>query len=71
VLDRRSDDLAKSFLTPLTRKQRGRLVAAMGDVERLLTAALVEIRPTDPTSPTPRRAFVVTSRSWIAGPTRA
>src|SRR3954465_5226371 len=41
-LARRSDDLAKSFLTPLSPRQRDRLVAAMGDVERLLTAALVE-----------------------------
>src|SRR4051812_47840311 len=42
-LDGRSDDLAKSFLTPLTPGQRDQLVAAMGDVERLLTAALVEL----------------------------
>jgi GNAT superfamily N-acetyltransferase len=62
VLDRRSDDLAKSFLTPLSRKQRGRLVAAMGDVERLLTAALVEIRPTDPTQPDAKACF----RSYFA-----
>src|SRR3954471_11855239 len=48
-LDRRSDDLAKSFLTPLSPGQRDRLVAAMGDVERLLTAALVEMRPVHPT----------------------
>src|SRR3954471_5908180 len=50
-LDRRSDDLAASFLTPLSASQRERLVAAMGDVERLLTAALVEIRPVDPAHP--------------------
>src|SRR3954469_10576638 len=47
-LDGRSDDLAASFLTPLSASQRERLVAAMGDVERLLTAALVEIRRVDP-----------------------
>jgi DNA-binding MarR family transcriptional regulator/GNAT superfamily N-acetyltransferase len=47
-LDRSSDDLAKSFLTPLSPGQRDRLVAAMGDVERLLTAALVEIRTIHP-----------------------
>ncbi|HEU4908064.1 MAG TPA: GNAT family N-acetyltransferase, partial [Propionibacteriaceae bacterium] len=47
-LDRRSDDLARSFLEPLSARQRERLLAAMGDVERLLTAALVELRPTDP-----------------------
>src|SRR3954447_9047012 len=50
-LDRRSDDLATSFLTPLSPRRRERLVAAMGDVERLLTAALVEIRPVDPAHP--------------------
>ena len=43
VLDRRSDDLARSFLEPLGEAQRARLVAAMGDVERLLTAAMVDI----------------------------
>src|SRR3954463_4155846 len=37
--------LAASSLPPLGASQRERLVAAMGDVERLLTAALVEIRP--------------------------
>src|SRR3954452_24407044 len=46
--DRRSDDLATSSLTPLSARQRERLVAAMGDVERLLTAAIVEIRRGDP-----------------------
>jgi DNA-binding MarR family transcriptional regulator len=48
VLDRRSDDLARSVLDPLTPDQRTRLVAAMDDVERLLTAALVEITVVDP-----------------------
>src|SRR4051812_7404770 len=41
VLDRRSDELAASFLDPLQPAQRERLVAAMGEVERLLTASLV------------------------------
>jgi DNA-binding MarR family transcriptional regulator/GNAT superfamily N-acetyltransferase len=48
VLDRRSDDLARSVLGPLTTGQRARLVAAMDDVERLLTAALVAIDTVDP-----------------------
>jgi DNA-binding MarR family transcriptional regulator/predicted GNAT family N-acyltransferase len=48
VLDRRSDDLARSVLDPLTTDQRARLVAAMDDVERLLTAALVAIDAVDP-----------------------
>jgi DNA-binding MarR family transcriptional regulator/GNAT superfamily N-acetyltransferase len=50
-LDGRSDELAESLLRPLTRRQRDRLVAAMCDVERLLTAAMVEIRPVDPAHP--------------------
>ncbi len=54
VLERRSDDVARSFLDPLTADQQERLVKAMGDVERLLTAALVEIRPVDPTHPDAR-----------------
>jgi DNA-binding MarR family transcriptional regulator/GNAT superfamily N-acetyltransferase len=54
LLDRRSDELARSLLAPLTREQRARLGAAMGEVERLLTAALVEIRPADPTHPDAR-----------------
>jgi DNA-binding MarR family transcriptional regulator len=57
VLDLRSDDLAKSSLTPLTPKQRGRLVAAMGHFDSLLTAALVAIRPTDPTQPDAKACF--------------
>jgi ribosomal protein S18 acetylase RimI-like enzyme len=48
LLDRRSDELARSFLRPLTDPQRRRLVSAMEDVERLLTAALVEIEVVDP-----------------------
>lgn len=48
VLDRRSDALARSLLAPLSDTQRERLVAAMGEVERLLTAALVEVVAIDP-----------------------
>jgi DNA-binding MarR family transcriptional regulator/GNAT superfamily N-acetyltransferase len=51
VLDRRSDELAASLLAPLSAEQRGRLVAAMADVDRLLTAAMVEISPVDPSHP--------------------
>lgn len=54
VLDERSNALAESFLAPLNAVQRERLVAAMGDVERLLTAAMVDIRPTDPADPDAR-----------------
>jgi DNA-binding MarR family transcriptional regulator/GNAT superfamily N-acetyltransferase len=51
VLDRRSDELASSLLEPLGVPQRERLVAAMGDVERLLTATMVEIGPVEPSHP--------------------
>jgi DNA-binding MarR family transcriptional regulator/GNAT superfamily N-acetyltransferase len=54
LLDRRSDDLARSFLAPLRAGQRDQLVAAMAVVERLLTAAMVEIRPADATDPAAR-----------------
>src|SRR5262245_35354073 len=53
-LDRRSDALAESLLTPLTAAQRERLVGAMRDVERLLTAAMVEIVAVDPDHPDAR-----------------
>src|ERR671930_1295018 len=42
ALDKRSDELARSLLAPLSSKQRERLVAAMQEVERLLTAASVQ-----------------------------
>ena len=48
LLDRRSDELASSFLEPLSEPRRERLVAAMAEVERLVTAALVEIAAVDP-----------------------
>jgi DNA-binding MarR family transcriptional regulator/GNAT superfamily N-acetyltransferase len=50
-LDRRSDELARSFLDPLSASQRDRLVAAMAEVEQLLTAGLVEIADAHPESP--------------------
>lgn len=48
LLERRSNELAHSFLEPLSEPRRQRLVAAMAEVERLLTAALVEIDVVDP-----------------------
>jgi DNA-binding MarR family transcriptional regulator/GNAT superfamily N-acetyltransferase len=39
-----SDDLAASFLSPLTEDQRERLVGAMAEIERLLRAGAVELR---------------------------
>ncbi|MDX6319506.1 MAG: hypothetical protein QOD35_2906, partial [Nocardioidaceae bacterium] len=51
ALDRRSDELARSLLAPLTAKQRERIVAAMHEVERLLTAGNVQITSVDPEHP--------------------
>jgi DNA-binding MarR family transcriptional regulator/GNAT superfamily N-acetyltransferase len=49
LLDRRSDALARALLEPLTETQRDRLVEAMREIERLLTAALIMIESVDPT----------------------
>ena len=57
VLDRRSNELARSLVDPLDDEQRARLVEAMGVVERLLTAGLVEIRVDAPTSAAVRYCF--------------
>jgi DNA-binding MarR family transcriptional regulator/GNAT superfamily N-acetyltransferase len=57
VLDRRSDELAASLLAPLGEKQRARLVAAMAEVERLLTAAMVEVALIDPAHPNARHCL--------------
>jgi DNA-binding MarR family transcriptional regulator/GNAT superfamily N-acetyltransferase len=50
TIDRRSDEVAAAILEPLDAASRERLVKAMRDVERLLTASEVEIGPADPTS---------------------
>jgi DNA-binding MarR family transcriptional regulator/predicted GNAT family N-acyltransferase len=55
LLEQRSDGLAESLLAPLDPAQQERLVAAMGDVERLLTAAIVEIATVDPEHPDARQ----------------
>src|SRR5262245_15045031 len=47
VLDRRSDELARSILEPLTGSQRERLVAALREVEGLLSTALVRFESID------------------------
>jgi DNA-binding MarR family transcriptional regulator/GNAT superfamily N-acetyltransferase len=51
ALDRRANAHARSLLAPLSSGQRERLVAAMREIERLLTSASVEIRPVDPEHP--------------------
>jgi DNA-binding MarR family transcriptional regulator/GNAT superfamily N-acetyltransferase len=57
ALDERSDALARSLLAPLSARQRDQLVTAMRDVERLLTAASVEIRAVDPEHPDARHCL--------------
>ncbi len=51
LLDQRSDAVAASMLEPLQGGQRDRLVAAMAELERLLTASMVEVRAVDPAGP--------------------
>lgn len=57
VLDQGSDELARSLLAPLTDRQRERLVTAMAQVERLLTAAQIEIGAADPRTPEARHCL--------------
>lgn len=51
---RSSDELAQSLLSPLTVEERGRLVAAMGEVERLLRVAGIDAGGEPPGSPDAR-----------------
>src|ERR671935_2216653 len=44
TLDKRSDEVARSLLSPLSPNQREQLVAAMDEVERLLSVGRVQIR---------------------------
>ena len=55
VLDQRADDLAIAILTPLSQTQRQRLVAAMGEVQTLLVASMLEVAPRSPSDPAVRR----------------
>ncbi|WP_432747068.1 bifunctional helix-turn-helix transcriptional regulator/GNAT family N-acetyltransferase [Streptomyces sp. JH002] len=50
-LDRRSDEMAGSLLEPLNTSQRARLVSALAEAERLLTAGTVSLDPVDPDHP--------------------
>ncbi|MEU0965153.1 helix-turn-helix domain-containing GNAT family N-acetyltransferase [Streptomyces sp. NPDC005917] len=58
LLDDRSDELAGSLLDPLNTAQRARLVAAMDEVDRLLTAATVTLDAVDPDHPDARRCLL-------------
>jgi len=71
ALDRRSDAFAASLLAPLSERDRERLVDSMRTVQRLLTAAAIEIRDVDPAGPDARqclRAYVAElNERWEAG----
>ncbi|MFJ2898152.1 GNAT family N-acetyltransferase [Streptomyces sp. NPDC087218] len=54
LIDDRSNELAGSLLEPLNSAQRARLVAAMAEVDRLLTAATVALDVVDPDHPDAR-----------------
>jgi DNA-binding MarR family transcriptional regulator/GNAT superfamily N-acetyltransferase len=55
-LDRLSDDAAAALLEPLSARQRDRLMTAMAEVGRLLTASAVQVGVCDPRHPDARRA---------------
>jgi len=55
--DRLSDRLAASMLETLDEAERGRLTAAMGEIERLIRAASVEVAPEPPDSADARRCL--------------
>src|SRR5215470_3694623 len=54
---RLSDAAAVSLLGPLSERQRGRLVAAMAEVERLLGASAIVTGVRDPRDPDARRCL--------------
>jgi DNA-binding MarR family transcriptional regulator len=55
--DRLSDDLAASMLGPLDASKQSRLLAAMGEVERLIRAASVKVAAESPDSADARRCL--------------
>jgi ribosomal protein S18 acetylase RimI-like enzyme len=57
VLDGLADEAAGSILGALSGRQRGRLVTAMAEVERLLTASAVEVAGCDPRHPDARASL--------------
>lgn len=56
-LDARSDAGVADLLAPLTAGQQRRLVAAMGEVTRLLEASMVDVAPEDPEHPDARHCI--------------
>ncbi|HEV7418324.1 MAG TPA: MarR family winged helix-turn-helix transcriptional regulator [Mycobacterium sp.] len=57
TLGQRSDDAAAAILRPLNDGQRTRLVTAMAEVERLLTASTVDVRRCDARDPDARHCL--------------
>ncbi|WP_399922212.1 GNAT family N-acetyltransferase [Streptomyces kanamyceticus] len=57
LLDARGDELAGSLLRPLNAAQRERLVTAMAEVDRLLTASTVTLDAVDPGHPDARHCL--------------
>ena len=55
--DRLSDALATSMLVPLGAAQRGRLLAAMADIEGLIRPSAIELRAVSPHSAAARRCL--------------
>jgi DNA-binding MarR family transcriptional regulator len=56
-LDRRSDDVARHLVEPLSARQRAELASALATAERLLRAATVETDLVDPRSPAAQSAL--------------
>jgi DNA-binding MarR family transcriptional regulator/GNAT superfamily N-acetyltransferase len=61
-IEHAADALARSFLEPLTQRQRKRLVDAISDIEHLLTVAMVPLERVDPASPDARQCL----RAYVA-----
>jgi DNA-binding MarR family transcriptional regulator/GNAT superfamily N-acetyltransferase len=56
-LDRRSEDVARHLVEPLSARQRAELTSALATAERLLRAATVDIDVVDPRSPAAQSAL--------------
>jgi DNA-binding MarR family transcriptional regulator len=64
--DRLSDNLAASMLEPLTASEQNRLLTAMGEVERLIRAASVNVAADEPDSPDARLCLTAYFRELAA-----
>jgi DNA-binding MarR family transcriptional regulator len=64
--DRLSDNLAASMLEPLTPSEQNRLLAAMGEVERLIRTASINVAAESPDSPDARLCLTAYFRELAA-----